>query len=196
MTRYLYNDEYYLEGCEGFNYTVDNLSPRLQSVYDASLPYLTGKIIDVGCGRGELTIRAARLDSVKQVHAIDYSPHAIKLALQNLAKEPDTITDKISLHCDTISKFLSYTTTEQYNCAILADIVEHIPFEDAKKLIESIKSNAIIITTPISNAQPNERHLWLAKSENDIQNLAPDFNVFNYGYAGSGEDYTFILTRR
>jgi 2-polyprenyl-3-methyl-5-hydroxy-6-metoxy-1,4-benzoquinol methylase len=194
-TRHLYDAKYYLTACEGYNCNIDILSPRLQSVYNAALPHLKGVVLDAGCGRGELTIRAARLEAVQQVHSIDYSPDAIRILLDNLSKEDTTTTDKVHIHMDTVDTFLSYTNVS-YNCVLLSDVVEHIPFVAAQALIKSLSliTKTIIVSTPISQAHPNECHLWLARSEVDILQMAPDFRVINHGYAGSGEDYIFELS--
>jgi hypothetical protein len=81
---------------------------------------------------------------------------------------------------------------------LLSDIVEHITFIKAQELVRTISAftDIIIVSTPISQAQPNERHLWLARSDTDIQRMAPDFEVTNRGYAGSGEDYVFELKKK
>ena len=105
--------------------------------------------------------------------------------------------DKIHVHMGTIDLFLSYTNV-LYDCVLLSDVVEHIPFVAAQALIAdlSLVTKTIIVSTPISQDHANERHLWLARSEGDIMKMAPDFQVTNHGYAGSGEDYIFELTKR
>jgi len=94
-----YSQQYFLNDCEGWNQWLKSngkkLSPRLK--YSVNLvPVGEGmRILDFGCGRGEVSIWAARQGT--EVYAVDYAPAALKLFKKSLQKVPTKIKKRIHL---------------------------------------------------------------------------------------------------
>lgn len=198
ISRSLYDKNYYKTSCEGYNNSVDNLSTRLGNFFKIVGPQLYGTVSDIGFGRGELSIRAARLDNVKKVYAYDYSLDAAEIFISSLKKEPEHIIDKISITVDDILD--SYDTIAFSNFFMMVDVIEHLPFNGLKRLINDIcdlTTDKIFVSTPISNAKCNERHVWLARSKDDVASLLPwDWECNYLGPAGIGEDHFFEFKRK
>ncbi len=77
-----YSEDYYLNDCGGFDdFKKSNgkvIDQRLQDVFYLVNPSKDEKILDIGCGRGELTYALAATGA--DVIGVDYSEAAIKIA--------------------------------------------------------------------------------------------------------------------
>jgi len=78
----VYSQEYYLKDCEGWaQYAASKgraLSPRLRSLKDLARFSKGERVLDLGCGRGELSLHAAAAGCAAV--GIDFSPAALGLA--------------------------------------------------------------------------------------------------------------------
>lgn len=78
----LYTEEYFRTACEGydeFNTSEgEQLSRRLTSAFALARVAPGMKVLDVGCGRGEILRHAARLGA--DAYGIDYAPVAVSLS--------------------------------------------------------------------------------------------------------------------
>lgn len=79
----LYTKEYYLTACTGYaTFTQTHgtvLEPRLQTVVDNAPPCAGARVLDIGCGRGELVFYAASRGA-KYAIGIDYSQESIAIS--------------------------------------------------------------------------------------------------------------------
>jgi len=66
-------------------------------------------------------------------------------------------------------------------------------FKHAARLIP--KGGKIFAITPVTQAPPNERHVWLARKPDDLKQFCPDFDFKCLGHTGSGEDHKFEFTK-
>lgn len=199
--RDLYDRHYYETSCEGFDKDVDELSPRLVHFETWIAPRLEGVVLDIGFGRGELSIRSARLPKVSGVISIDYSYDAVIMFMERLKQEPKEIQRKIIQVCDDIENILQYLDLK-ISHIIAFDVVEHIYPDQVTRLFTRLaermtQNGKVYVVTPLSNAVPNERHVWLARTPQDLFNLIPpDFECAHVGPSGSGEDHLFEITRK
>lgn len=198
----LYDTNYYNTSCEGHNYTIDNPSPRLAKFDSWVAPHLGNAVLDLGYGRGELSIKAARLPTVGGVVSIDYSIDATKLFMDNLLREPIPVRRKIIQIYGDIDRILPHINI-QFTSVIAFDVIEHIYPEQVRRLFDVlsgkvIPTGSVFVVTPLSTNTPNERHVWLAKQPADLFGLvnANYFSCAYVGYAGSGEDHMFQFTRK
>lgn len=134
-----YTREYYLNACEGFReFQMGKLSPRHRIV----LKYLNVKpverVLDIGCGRGELVRESERLGAYAV--GIDYSPAAIKLSRDSGA---------------TIAANATYLpfTDETFDKVALIDVVEHLDQHDFNACLMEISrvlktGGILLIETP------------------------------------------------
>lgn len=199
--RNLYDREYYETSCEGFDKDVNELSPRLAHFETWIAPYLQGIVLDIGFGRGELSIRSARLPKVEGVISIDYSYDAVIMFMERLKQEQQDIQRKIIQICDDVENILQYLNFK-ISHIIAFDVIEHIYPDQVTRLFtrladRMVSGGKVYVVTPLSEAVPNERHVWLARTPQDLFNLIPsDFQCSHIGSSGSGEDHLFEIIRR
>jgi len=148
----LYTKEYFLSDCEGFvqfNATKGrDLSPRLKKMFRLACVKQGEKVLDIGCGRGELVLHCA--DAGADSTGIDSSPFAIDLAqnsFQNWIKKTPWIINKASfIQMD----FASYNFEDNsFDLIFLSDIIEHLDPESLRELLfkanKLLKNNGRII---------------------------------------------------
>jgi len=194
--RSLYDAEYYETSCEGFDHSVDNPSPRL-ACYDSWIkPQLSGgNVADIGFGRGEFTIKTARLPHIDKVWSFDYSPAAGRMLLENLEKEPE-LGEKINIILSDFVEILPQLDV-MFNNVIMFDVIEHIYPDQIKFVTETLDqlmpyNGKIFLSTPLSKEPCNERHVWMASTVEELQAMFPSsIRVTHKGYSGVGEENWF-----
>lgn len=130
-----YSKDYYLRSCAGHeNFEFGQESNHEIFNYISSIigTFQGKKILDVGCGRGELVITAAHRGATF-ARGIDFSEDAIEIC--KISKE------KSGLQNIEFSKedALTYDTSEKFDLIFLTDIVEHLYDEQNKVLFHRLK---------------------------------------------------------
>ena len=134
----MYSKEYFLSDCEGFiQYNASKgrvLSPRLKKIFGLAGSAPGMKILDIGCGRGELVLHAASCGA--QSVGIDSSDDALKLAgdsLRNWLKKEPRIKDR----ADFIKTDCSYLPfqPDTFDVIFFSDIIEHLSPPDLEKTL-------------------------------------------------------------
>ena len=78
---HLYTEEYFLTACEGYEEWLvsegNHLSRRLASAFAVASVEPGMRVLDVGCGRGEIVRHCAELGA--DVCGIDYAPVAVQM---------------------------------------------------------------------------------------------------------------------
>lgn len=126
----IYSRQYYLNECDGFlqfgNSKGKVLGKRLKTIRDMIQIKPAMKILDVGCGRGELVLHCAR--GRAYAWGIDLSAHAIAICNQTLSfwqKDDAAIKTFAQFQqCDAVA--LSHES-QFFDCILLTDFVEHVP---------------------------------------------------------------------
>ncbi len=124
----VYSASYYLQDCGGFEeYKRDKgLSlgdRRLRAVADLAELAPIGRALDLGCGRGELSVRLARLGH--EVTAVDYSESAIALA--QAAAENSAKGGSHPLHIQFHRADVSDVDfSGSYDLAVASDLIGHL----------------------------------------------------------------------
>lgn len=151
-----YSEEYFLTECDGHSEYLageGELSARLRALWKFLRVQPGMKVLDVGCGRGEIILHCAR----KGIHAVgvDYSEAALRLVQQAIsrASRPDQETWQ---HLD-----LSLSNAKQlpfpdstFDRAVMSDLVEHLypnELETALKEVHRVLipgGNLLIHTMP------------------------------------------------
>ena len=84
----LYTEEYFLNACEGYEEFVESQGERLSRRLSEAFAYAEVKpgmkVLDVGCGRGEILRHVTKLGA--RAYGVDYAEVAVKSA----AKRPGT----------------------------------------------------------------------------------------------------------
>lgn len=130
-----YNSEYYLKDCGGYEEFLKTggkelKSPRLLLIYYLTEPKEKQKILDMGCGRGEVAFALSKTGA--DVTAIDYSKDAIEIAGKTYGK----INNLKYIHGD----ILNYEFNMKFDKIIASDFIEHIEQAALEKIFKKASS--------------------------------------------------------
>lgn len=116
-----YSENYYMNDCGGFDaFQKTNgrqIDPRLLAISALICPTKHDRILDVGCGRGELTYYIARQGAFSV--GVDYSADSIRIA-NNTYGEGDKHLQFVQ------ADIVKAENLGQFDKIIMADVVEHI----------------------------------------------------------------------
>lgn len=155
----LYTEDYFLRACEGYEEFTESqgerLSRRLSAAFAIAAVQPGMKVLDVGCGRGEILRACARLGA--DAFGIDYAPVAIELSARlagaELALAAQQPTGKIGV-AQSDAKRLPFPTA-YFDRVLMFDVVEHLfPWELAQSLDEIrrvLKSGGVFIVHTAPN---------------------------------------------
>ena len=134
-----YDEDYFLSACEGHERfgrlsTMDGMSPRLAAALQQAHVRPGERILDIGCGRGEVALRSAQGGSV--VHAVDYSGDAMRIAQRSLGERGAELEGRVCfLRGD--ARHLPFEA-DRFDKLLMFDLVEHLyPWELTKSLREA-----------------------------------------------------------
>lgn len=129
----VYSREYFLEDCEGWNQWAEQkdnfLSPRLS--YALSLVKIRSdmKVLDFGCGRGEITVASAEKGA--QVYAVDYAKAAIELCQKSVSRLPSATRRRVKIiQADTKQLEIKPGTID---LIFFLDVFEHLTDDELQK---------------------------------------------------------------
>lgn len=91
-----------------------------------ALQYLRGRVLDLGCGLGNLAVAAARQGA--QVLALDASPAAIEFLGERARKEGLSVETR----CADLG---TYAPKGQYDCVVCIGLLMFLPCETARELL-------------------------------------------------------------
>lgn len=123
--RHSYTREYYLTDCGGY-YAYQQTTgrqltdERLIGVAAIASLRSSGRVLDLGCGRGELVFCFASLGH--EVTAVDYSRDAIDFAERTFAGRPD-LRFRAEIICESVG---SLQLVGEYEVAVASDLIEHL----------------------------------------------------------------------
>ncbi len=125
----LYTEEYFLHACEGHEEFAEThgerLSRRLSAAFAVAGVRPGMKVLDVGCGRGEIVRHCARLGA--DAYGIDYAPVALDLARQIIAGDAAAPGRMGIARSD--AKQIPFPSGT-FDRALIFDVVEHLfPWE-------------------------------------------------------------------
>ena len=133
----LYTKKYFLDECEGGDYWErswgQELNPRLAYAWDLAKIQKGEKVLDVGCGRGEMLVRSA-LAGAKAV-GIDYSQEAVSLSRAAIYK------NKLRAKAQAIwvsGKRLPFAD-DSFGVVFFLDVAEHLYPEELGEMLVEIR---------------------------------------------------------
>ena len=132
----LYTEEYFLNACEGYEEFSEShgerLSRRLGAAFAVAAVQPGMRVLDVGCGRGEILRHCARLGA--DAYGVDYAPVALDMASQALAGEHAALGKMGVARSD--AKRLPFPNG-YFDRVLMFDVVEHLfPWELNQSLAE------------------------------------------------------------
>lgn len=135
----LYTEEYFLTACEGFDVFLESegrhLSRRLNDAFSVAEVKPGMRILDVGCGRGEIIRHCLRLGV--DAYGIDYAEVAAQMSKDVVAQEvQQSETEAAGGVCLADAKFLPFPD-DFFDRVLMFDVVEHLfPWELHKALLD------------------------------------------------------------
>ncbi len=133
----LYTEEYFLTACEGYDVFIESegqhLSRRLQDAFAVAEVKPGMRVLDVGCGRGEIIRHCMRLGV--EVYGIDYAEVAAVMTRDVIGSERDA--EEVQSGdlftgagvCRSDAKRLPFPS-DYFDRVLLFDVVEHLfPWE-------------------------------------------------------------------
>ena len=164
----IYDKDYFLKYCCGqyeFAKSHANLLPqRLARCIEVAAFKKGQKILDIGCGRGEIAYHAAKKGCI--VFAIDYSKDAVNITSKLISKLPKNLRGKTKVK-KMDAKDLHFPKN-YFDQIIMTDVIEHLhPWEVeivTQKCYRILKSNGRLII----NTSPN---VWFSKFSYSIIRL-------------------------
>ncbi|MBE3111131.1 MAG: methyltransferase domain-containing protein, partial [Acidobacteria bacterium] len=134
----VYDSRYFYTSCEGFEEFRKSggrkLSARFRKALSMARIRPGERVLDIGCGRGELVLHAALLGA--HATGIDYSEEAVGIAKETLAGWPAEVRE-LSQVRQMNARSLDFDG-ESFDVAFMSDIVEHLfPRELAEALCET-----------------------------------------------------------
>lgn len=135
----VYTEQYFLTACEGYDEFLASegahLSRRLSQAFAVAAVTPGMKVLDVGCGRGEILRHCAELGA--DAYGIDYAPVAVSLAQKVIANEKQAPGKTGVAQAD--AKILPFPN-EFFDRALLFDVVEHLhPWELERAYAEGVR---------------------------------------------------------
>lgn len=135
----VYTEKYYLSDCTGYEEFKKSLGDKLEPRFEEVIKFFSitpkMKILDIGCGRGEMVLFCARqgADAV----GIDYSREAIKLAKFAQLKRSVKLRDKMQFYIMDAKK-LKFENSS-FDLVILTDVVEHLYPEELETVFIEVQ---------------------------------------------------------
>jgi ubiquinone/menaquinone biosynthesis C-methylase UbiE len=134
----VYDSRYFFASCEGHKEFRESggrkLGARFRKALELAQIQPGERLLDIGCGRGELVARAAMLGA----HAvgIDYAEEAVRIAEEALAGYPPEVRERADVQ---LMNARSMEFDDQsFDLAFMSDVVEHLyPRELAEALRET-----------------------------------------------------------
>jgi ubiquinone/menaquinone biosynthesis C-methylase UbiE len=121
----LYDKEYFLHVCEGYREFISGegeyLSRRLIEALSVAGVAPGMKVLDVGCGRGEILLHTARLGA--RAYGIDYATVAVQLSRQVVTQNDATV-EPIGVYQANAQTLPFYDNV--FDRILMLDIVEHL----------------------------------------------------------------------
>ena len=155
----LYTEDYYLADCSGFKEFKKSFGRKLGPRFKNLVKYINIrkgiKVLDIGCGRGELSFWAARQGA--EVIGIDYSKAGIRLANEALEKQSKRIQGNVRFHVQN-AKDIEFTP-ESFDMVLLIDILEHLYSNEQdtvlRKVHRILKKGGMVL----AHTEPNRIYL-------------------------------------
>ncbi len=132
-----YDEAYFLSACEGYAEFITSegalLSRRLGQAFEVAEITPGMRVLDVGCGRGEILRHCARLGA--HAYGVDYAPAAVRIA-QELTPSDETAQGVVGVY-QANAKSLPFPAGS-FDRVLMFDLVEHLhPWELDQALAEA-----------------------------------------------------------
>jgi cyclopropane fatty-acyl-phospholipid synthase-like methyltransferase len=134
----LYTHEYFTTDCEGYDLFVEGspeLSERIKGVLEAAGDLSGKRVLDIGCGRGELACAAAARGA--EAVGIDYSQAGIELSRERLQCLKSPIRDHVEFE-RMDAKDMDFPA-ESFDVIFMIDVYEHLHDYEIEEVLSRSK---------------------------------------------------------
>lgn len=159
----VYSKEYYLNTCLGFEkfekFNGNKLNSRWEKLLSLIKVGKDSKILDVGCGRGDLVLYCAKKGAF--VVGIDYSKDAIDIARNLFKKQNKNIQKKIKFY-NMDAKNIDFKKNS-FDTVVSFDVFEHLYKEELEIVMKKIskvlnRNGTLLIHTEANKIYLNFTH--------------------------------------
>ena len=120
-----YDEAYFLGSCEGYAEFIvsegTHLSRRLSQAFEVAEVAPGMRVLDIGCGRGEILRHCARLGA--QAYGVDYAPVALRMA-RGLATADEETRSAVGIY-QANARWLPFPAAS-FDRVLMFDLVEHL----------------------------------------------------------------------
>lgn len=152
-----YDSNYYLTDCGGFEEFRKSSAAcvsdhRLLAMLALSRLAPAGRVMDLGCGRGEITYQLARAGG--SVTAIDYSSDSIAISRSCFGPEDTAALGRVKFICGDAS---SIEIPDKFSAIIAGDLIEHLAAHELERVFRRVADHLEATGIFIIHTFPN---LW------------------------------------
>jgi len=151
----LYDRDYFVGNCGGWEFdkgdggmTLDD--GRLRAVFDLAMLWKPSSLLDLGCGRGEICLHAAR-NGVTTV-GVDYAKEAIAIARRR-ATDSTELASRMTWICDDLN---AVELDERFDVVVVSDVIEHLAAQEIETMLKRIsgflKANGKLVLHTFPNS--------------------------------------------
>lgn len=149
----LYDAKYFLADNDGWREWTEGLDTRLHPKFKRALelagPVAGKKVLDIGCGRGELVYYCVK-NGAAAVLGIDYSAAAVEIAGQTTRRLPSELQARAKV---AVGNAESYAFSDRYDIVFMVEIAEHLHDWQLRQAIARIENilnpgGRLVIMTP------------------------------------------------
>jgi ubiquinone/menaquinone biosynthesis C-methylase UbiE len=135
----VYTDDYYLTNCHGYEEFAQTggrvVGPRFRKALQLAGDLRGKRVLDVGCGRGELVLQAAMRGA--DAWGIDYAASAVGIARRALAGVEPTVSERT--HAERMDvKSLTFDDAF-FDVVFLLDVVEHLYPQELDRALDELR---------------------------------------------------------
>ncbi|MGC8866917.1 MAG: class I SAM-dependent methyltransferase [Elusimicrobiales bacterium] len=151
----IYTRDYFLNECDGFRTFKSSggfhLSKRQKRIFRKVLESGARKIIDIGCGRGELALNLAIYGC--EVWAVDFSKHAIDIA-DEIKRRWEIKNGRLNMNIVLKNALMLDFDDGFFDAALMIDVVEHMDYNSSLSIFRQCSKiikrggNLFIHTSP------------------------------------------------
>ena len=157
--RLSYTVDYYLKDCGGFAEYQNTGGKKLEDTRLSAVAAVAslidgGRVLDLGCGRGELAYHFAQQGF--RVTAVDYSDDAIRLTGHTFEGSPD-LRSRVELRCANICEI---DLSGVYDIAVASDAIELLTANELDALYEKVAQHLAPAGIFVVHTYPN---IWYFK---------------------------------
>jgi 3' terminal RNA ribose 2'-O-methyltransferase Hen1 len=128
---------------------------RLRAVCAAIRATRAARLLDLGCGDGDLLVQLAADPEIAEIVGVDVSAAALDRVRQRLRERPDARA-RIILHAGSITR--PDPRLAGFDCAALVEAFEHLPPERLsaleRALFHVLRPRHVVLTTPNADYNP------------------------------------------